>query len=770
MDTMNPISQPVAQPLQTLKSQLRRGGGASAGSGSDTPRSLLQQEEKNDRRSLASIGGGNDVNDVNADGSSNSNNNPNLPSGNSDCTRSNPDCTQSPIPIPVPDTTVTTATEEEEVEVEETDEDCLIETICSIPELEILCGYMLRSSSSLSNDDDSSGSSPSSNSSYFTNSSTTTSTTFFAPNNDAFDSLPALIINDITTNPDVFKNILMYHSVITEESIIVNDLICNEELIMAYNNETTKTLCFGGSNNDKKVQIGNGNLPMRSLPFIIQSNINACNGQTLIHIVDQVILPSLPLTITVIDAEETAIVINSSIVDNEDEVDDEDEGEGVDICGGILETICSTNELETLCTLLDMLEEESSLDFLLDVGTFFAPTNRAFDSLAQSPPVFADLLEDVDILLNLGIGNMPMRTLPKIIFNDNDSANSSESEIITCDRNAIIHLVDQVILPSLPLSSGNENGGSLIIETTPEEVEEAMIEGGIIVGDDDDDDDDDSFPADGSSNVTNSSDDEVAVAVVVSVVTVTTTRAPATTPVVTAVCPLNPEFNSPCRTVGDICDYDHLYTGCTWEDLQCTPVISCECFSDETWQCLIAASVQCDGNGGGFGGSSMMFEFDEPVAAAAVAATTSTTATIPDGLPWGDRCDPNNDLPQEAQPDTIVPVEVEGRLNGECPKRGPNFGSCSDEYVPNLICEYDYIYTGCSWDELSCGSVMSCECDQFNNGDWACRSFSMFPCNAQTTPDDLPWGQSCDPSSPLPEEPDQQEQQRRPSSSMRDIP
>ena len=379
--------------------------------------------------------------------------------------------------------------------------------------------------------------------------------------------------------------------------------------------------------------------------------------------------------------------------------------------------------------------------------------------------------DEVQTKVQLGIGNMPMRTLPKILFNDNDndSANST-SELITCDGTAIIHLVDQVILPSLPLSSGNENGGSLIIVTPEEEgevEEEAMIEGGIVG-----DDDDDSFPADGSSNVTNSSDDDedtVAVSVV-------TTRAPATTPVTVAVCPLNPEFNSPCRTVGDICDYDHLYTGCTWEDLQCTPVISCECFSDETWQCLIAASVQCnDGiGGGGFGGSSMMFEFEnEPVAeaAAAVAATNTSTTTIPDGLPWGDRCDPSDDLPQ-AQPDTIVPVEVEGRLNGECPESGPNFGSCSDEYVPNLICEYDYIYTGCSWDELSCGSVMSCECDQFNDGDWACRSFSMFPCNAQTTPDDLPWGQSCDPSSPLPEEPDQQqqEQQRRPSSSMRDIP
>ena len=51
-------------------------------------------------RSLASIGG--DMNNINADGSSNSNNNPNISSGNSACTRSNPDCTNSPIPVPEP--------------------------------------------------------------------------------------------------------------------------------------------------------------------------------------------------------------------------------------------------------------------------------------------------------------------------------------------------------------------------------------------------------------------------------------------------------------------------------------------------------------------------------------------------------------------------------------------------------------------------------------------------------------------------------------------
>ena len=67
---------------------------------------IIQEEEKEQQqgqgrhRSLASLGG--NVNDVNADGSSNNNNSNNIPSGNSACTRSNPDCTRSPISVPEP--------------------------------------------------------------------------------------------------------------------------------------------------------------------------------------------------------------------------------------------------------------------------------------------------------------------------------------------------------------------------------------------------------------------------------------------------------------------------------------------------------------------------------------------------------------------------------------------------------------------------------------------------------------------------------------------
>jgi len=86
-----------------------------------------------------------------------------------------------------------------------------------------------------------------------------------------------------------------------------------------------------------------------------------------------------------------------------------------------------------------------------------------------------------------------------------------------------------------------------------------------------------------------------------------------------------------------------------------------------------------------------------------------------------------------------------GRLTDECP-RFNEFGPCSDTYVSNLVCGYDYIHMGCSWEELRCSPVMECECNQFGDGDWACMSFSMMACDKATTPRDLPWGQFCDPT------------------------
>lgn len=127
---------------------------------------------------------------------------------------------------------------------------------------------------------------------------------------------------------------------------------------------------------------------------------------------------------------------------------------------------------------------------------------------------------------------------------------------------------------------------------------------------------------------------------------------------------------------------------------------------------------------------------------------------VPEGLPWGDSCDPNEDLPQPPQPSAIGqtnltrPPIVEGRLSEECPA-SPEYGSnCVDSYMANLQCEYDHIFTGCSWEAISCTPVVECECDKFEDEKWACLSMAMMPC--ETKPEGHPFGQYCDPELPLP--------------------
>jgi len=89
-----------------------------------------------------------------------------------------------------------------------------------------------------------------------------------------------------------------------------------------------------------------------------------------------------------------------------------------------------------------------------------------------------------------------------------------------------------------------------------------------------------------------------------------------------------------------------------------------------------------------------------------------------------------------------------GQLSTECPQYVNPAGPCSDNYVSNLVCLYDYIQLGCSWEELQCLPIMRCECNQFpfNDGNWACRTDSMMGCDEATTPPDFPWGKVCVPT------------------------
>lgn len=71
------------------------------------------------------------------------------------------------------------------------------------------------------------------------------------------------------------------------------------------------------------------------------------------------------------------------------------------------------------------------------------------------------------------------------------------------------------------------------------------------------------------------------------------------------------------------CEYGHIYTGCTWEELFCQYIERCDCY-DNAWSCLSLSIVPC-----GFDGQ-----------------------RVPGRLPWGQSCDP--DVPVPRPPDVIV--------------------------------------------------------------------------------------------------------------------
>ena len=213
--------------------------------------------------------------------------------------------------------------------------------------------------------------------------------------------------------------------------------------------------------------------------------------------------------------------------------------------------------------------------------------------------------------------------------------------------------------------------------------------------------------------------------------------------------------------IGNECDYDHVYTGCSWDELHCTWTKRCECIDDRTLLCASVAIAPCGvgGFGGGIGSNESMPE-------------------VPEGLPWGQSCNPDNELPTQQAPrpprnntdfpepdgtdptrppalvgvdvDVDVDADIEGRLEEECPP-SPTFGSCADSYITGLVCKYDHTFMGCSWDELLCTPVMECECNQsgFDDGKWACMSYVMIPCDENTTPEDFPQG-GCNPDDALP--------------------
>lgn len=370
----------------------------------------------------------------------------------------------------------------------------------------------------------------------------------------------------------------------------------------------------------------------------------------------------------------------------------------------LVETICNQPELSVLCGFITFNLDEWNSTRGLDnffvgegQGTFLAPIDGAFedsgtllqhiltndlgnsaildnvlsyhvidiDSTQNATDLLVSLEDfecDGDLLManeeishtlcfgdfekhQIGIGNRNMRNLPKII----------ERGIESCDATVVMHFVDQIILPPLPLK---EMPPTLPNEPLPSPRDE---------------------------------------------------------------CPMTKLESCLGYKVGKSCGFRHIYQGCSWTELRCGAVEDCICTADGKWMCAVSAAERCG-------------TFD-PI--------LGWIDDIPEGLPWGEACDPGDELPVSPSGDD---GSVTSRLSVECPSFS-SFGSC-ERFEPGLRCDYDYEYSGCTWETLKCSSIMQCECNRFQDGNWACRSESRLGCSDRR-PEGLPVG-GCDPNMPLP--------------------
>mmetsp|Transcript_45956 Transcript_45956/g.112128 ORF Transcript_45956/g.112128 Transcript_45956/m.112128 type:complete len:692 (+) Transcript_45956:127-2202(+) len=343
--------------------------------------------------------------------------------------------------------------------------------------------------------------------------------TVFAPTNEAFERI-ADIIPELTERELVF--LLLYH--VTGGEITSTDLVCDGQLVML-NELSTTTVCTpdGGL-----FQVGVGNTSLDA-PRIILPDVDACNG--VIHAIDMVILPAraitdppvpaptdppvpaptdppvpaptdppvpaptdppvpaptdppvpvtpapvtsaptsaptpVPATPAPITAAPTPVPATPAPVTPAPITP------APTSCATIAEIACTTEGLETLCSLV----VDNGLDDVLgdptQMLTVFAPTNEAFDSIASLLPdltpeqvVFillyhaapglvlsTDLVCDGELTMVNGFNTTTICTPDGGIFQvgQGNTDLASAPRIIAADIgacNGVVHVVDMVILP-----------------------------------------------------------------------------------------------------------------------------------------------------------------------------------------------------------------------------------------------------------------------------------------------------------------------------------
>ncbi|MCH8487189.1 MAG: fasciclin domain-containing protein [Candidatus Cyclonatronum sp.] len=251
--------------------------------------------------------------------------------------------------------------------------------------------------------------------------------TVFAPTNDAFAALPEGTLESLTEEQLV--DILTYH-VITAE--VPSGALQPTQTVTALNDQ------------ELFVTVNNGNVTVNGLSGVITEDITASNG--LIHAVDQVLLP---------DAF-------NNIVEN---------AQKRYFLSALVSAVVDANLASTLA--------DADSDF-----TVFAPTNEAFDAIADvlptlSPEEITNILLyhvlDTSVLSTDLQGEQTVTTLSGdditvTVANGTVTINGT-STVISADNigtNGVIHVIDSVLIPAaedntIPgIAAGNPDFSTLV--------------------------------------------------------------------------------------------------------------------------------------------------------------------------------------------------------------------------------------------------------------------------------------------------------------------
>jgi len=223
--------------------------------------------------------------------------------------------------------------------------------------------------------------------------------------------------------------------------------------------------------------------------------------------------------------------------------------------------------------------------------------------------------------------------------------------------------------------------------------------------------------------------------------------------------------NQPCNNDNNpmmVCNYSYIKTGCTIETQACQPIETCWCNVDNSkWLCTITDYQFINHE------SCLGDDAPRPTLRPTDNRDRALAASVPnDSIPKdiGLECNPNAaaelestidaDTEEAKEEDTACPSTVLEAMESK---------KCTDK---EQQCDYDYIYTGCTYDTLACGPMATCSCGSpyfpGSSNAWFCSMMAVELCT--TTPRDTthPPGvderllllshTACDPTQPLPKD------------------